>query len=571
MTDLDQIHDKSGTNQEKNITEPALRASAEQLAEDIYPEERAKNEGPYMQPAEPRHGLPQSKSAEVVVPGDEEAPESDRARIERLGRERPARFKSFGAELAFCYSVIASQFMSEYFVSGFNVILPTLIKELSIPQSTAVWPASAFALVSAAFFLPFGRLADMHGGYPVYLVGLVWFTIWSIIGGFAQNSLMLDFCRALQGLGPAAFLPSGVMLIGTTYRPGPRKNLVFSIYGCAAPLGFFIGVFIAGVTGNFLEFGWYFWIGAMLVSTTIVAAIFAIPNDNEERKAMGIQMDWLGSILIVSGLILVIFAITDASHAPDGWRTPYIYVTLILGTVLLGISLYVEGWVAANPLLPFDLFKVPYLPALFVALFFSDGVLGIFLLYATLYMQDIMGASPLQVAAWYVPMCAGGCMISIVGGYVLHLLPGTMLMVIGGVAWIGNSLLFALAPEGANYWAFVFPAMICATMGIDIIYNVANIFITTSLSQSRQGLAGALINCLLYLGIAFLLAFADLIQTGTMGMGLKRSYQSVFWYQFTCSILALAIMIVFVRIRKAESEMTTDERATLAFHRSRSR
>lgn len=455
-------------------------------------------------------------------------------------------------------------------MSGFNVILPTLIKELSIPQSTAVWPASAFALVSSAFFLPFGRIADMYGGYPVYLFGLVWFTVWSIIGGFAQNTLMLDFCRALQGLGPAAFLPSGVMLIGTTYRPGPRKNLVFSVYGCAAPLGFFIGVFIAGVTGNFLQFGWYFWIGAMLVSTTIVAAIFAIPNDSEERKAMGIQMDWLGSILIVSGLILLIFAITDASHAPDGWRTPYIYITLILGTLLLGISFYVEGWVAANPLLPFDLFKVPYLPALFVALFFSDGVLGIFLLYATLYMQDIMGASPLQVAAWYVPMCVGGCMISIVGGYVLHLLPGTMLMLIGGGAWVGNSLLFALAPEGANYWAFVFPAMICATMGIDIIYNVANIFITTSLSQSRQGLAGALINSLLYLGIAFLLAFADVIQTGTMGMGLKRSYQSVFWYQFTCSVLALVIMMGFIRIRKAKSEMTADERAALEVYRSRS-
>ena len=374
---------------------------------------------------------------------------------------------------------------------------------------------------------------------------------------------MMDFCRALQGLGPAAFLPSGVMLMGSTYRPGPRKNLVFSIYGGAAPLGFFIGVFIAGVTGSFLQFGWYFWIGAILVFTTIVAAIFAIPNDIEERKAMGIQMDWLGSIFIVSGLILVVFAITDASHAPDGWRTPYIYVTLIVGALLLGISFYVEGWVAANPLLPFDLFKVPYLPALFVALFFSDGVLGIFLLYATLYMQNIMGASPLQVAAWYVPMCAGGCMIAIVGGCILHLLPGTVLMLIGGGAWVGNSLLFALAPEGADYWAFVFPAMICATMGIDIIYNVANIFITTSLSQSRQGLAGALINSLLYLGIAFLLAFADVIQTGTMDKGLKRSYQSVFWYQFTCSLLALVVMIGFVRIRKAESETTVDERAAL--------
>lgn len=411
----------------------------------------------------------------------------------------------------------------------------------------------------------------MYGGYPVFLLGLIWFTIWSIIGGFAQDNLMLNFCRALQGLGPAAFLPSGVMLIGSTYRPGPRKNLVFSIYGGAAPLGFFIGVFMAGVTGSFLRFGWYFWIGSILVSTTVLAAIFAIPNDMKERKAMGIQMDWLGSVFIVSGLILVIFAITDASHAPDGWRTPYIYVTLIVGVLLLGISFYVEGWVAANPLLPFDLFKVPYLPALFAALFFSDGVLGIFLLYATLYMQDIMGASPLQVAAWYVPMCTGGCMIAIVGGYVLHLLPGTLLMLIGGGAWVANSLLFALAPQGANYWTFVFPAMICATMGIDLIWNVANIFLTTSLSQSRQGLAGALINSLLYLGIAFLLAFADVIQTGTMDKGLKHSYQAVFWYQLAFSVLALFIMIGFVRIRKAESEMTMDERIAIEVQRSMSR
>ena len=411
----------------------------------------------------------------------------------------------------------------------------------------------------------------MYGGYPVYLFGLVWFTVWSVIGGFAQNNLMLDFCRALQGLGPAAFLPSGVMLIGSTYRPGPRKNIVFSIYGSAAPLGFFLGVFVAGATGSFLRFGWYFWIGAVLITTTIVAAIFAIPNDMEERKAMGIQMDWLGSISIVSGLVLVIFAITDASHAPDGWRTPYIYVTLVIGALLLGISFYVEGWVATNPLLPFDLFKVPHLPALFLALFFSDGVLGIFLLYATLYMQDIMGATPLQVSAWYVPMCAGGCIISVVGGYILHLLPGTVLMLVGGGAWVGNSLLFALAPEGANYWAFVFPAMIFATMGIDIIYNVANICITTSLSQSRQGLAGALINSLLYLGIAALLAFADIIQTATVSSGLKRSYQSVFWYQLACSALALIIMIGFVRIKKAKSELTTDERAALETHKSRSR
>ena len=58
-------------------------------------------------------------------------------------------------------------------------------------------------------------------------------------------------------------------------------------------------------------------------------------------------------------------------------------------------------------------------------------------------------------------------------------------MLIGGGVWVGNSLLFALAPEGANYWAFVFPTMICATIGIDIIYNVINIFITISLIKNR--------------------------------------------------------------------------------------
>ena len=504
----------------------------------------------------------QEKPTDSTAPqtsSEEDEPEI--ARLERLGRERPARFKSFGAELAFCYSVLTSEFMAEYFISGFNVIMPTLVSDLNIPPAATVWPASAFSLASAAFLLPFGRLADMYGGYPVYLAGLAWFLVWSLISGFSQNQLMLDFCRALAGLGPAAFLPAGVMLIGSNYRPGPRKNLVFSLYGGAAPLGFFAGVFFAGLTGSLLPFGAYFWIGAGLIATTIVAAIFTVPNDVAESMERGVKMDWLGSLLIVSGLIFVVFAITDASHAPDGWRTSYILVTLLLGVSLLCIAYYVEGWVAKNPLLPFDLFKVPYMSALIISSLFSDGVLGVFLLYSTLYMQSIMGATPLQVAAWFVPMCTGGVIISVVGGYVLHLLPGTILIAIGGLAWIGNSLLFALAPEGANYWAFVFPAMICATLGIDIIFNVANIFISTSLSQARQGLAGALIMSLLFLGIAFCLAFADVTQTNTARLGLKASYQAVFWYQLGCSVLSLGIMLGFVRIRKAKSELTVDERA----------
>lgn len=167
---------------------------------------------------------------EDVSPETEDI-ESQLARIERLGRERPPVFKSARAEIAFVFSICMCQVITETFVSGFAVILPTLIEELDIPRTSAVWPATAFSLSIASTLLVFGRLGDMYGGYPIYVGGLAWLTLWSIITGFSINPLMLDFCRALQGLGAAAYLPTGVMLMGSVYRPGPRKNLVFSIYG----------------------------------------------------------------------------------------------------------------------------------------------------------------------------------------------------------------------------------------------------------------------------------------------------------------------------------------------------
>ena len=212
-----------------------------------------------------------------------------------------------------------SQLMAEYFASGFNVLLPSAIEKFHIPSSAAVWPNASFALVASAFLLPCGRLADMFGGYTVYMFGLIWFTLWSVIAGFSQNELMLDFTRAIQGIGPAAFLPSGVMLMGSNYRPGPRKNLVFSIYGASAALGFFGGVLVAGVSGSYLDFRWYFWLGAIVVLTTVVAAFFAIPSDRHVNRS--VKMDWLGSGLLIAGLVLTIFALTEGSHAPMGWST----------------------------------------------------------------------------------------------------------------------------------------------------------------------------------------------------------------------------------------------------------
>jgi hypothetical protein len=164
--------------------------------------------------------------------------------------------------------------------------------------------------------------------------------------------------------------------------------------------GFFVGIFFAGVVGQYARWGWYFWIGAFMTATTAVCSFYSIPSDSAVRRKNGIKMDWVGSALIVSGLTLTVYAITDGSHAPQGWRTPYIPALLVLGCLLLGAAVYVEGWMAHMPLLPFDVFNVKSMKPLTVALFLNYGTLGIYLLFVTQYMEVFMGASPLQVVAW---------------------------------------------------------------------------------------------------------------------------------------------------------------------------
>ncbi|KAI4738622.1 putative MFS multidrug transporter [Aureobasidium sp. EXF-12298] len=485
-------------------------------------------------------------------------------RIERLGRARPPAFKTIWAEIGFVFSITMSQFLTEFFVSGFVVILPTLIRELEIPQASSVWPATAFSLVIASTLLIFGRLGDMWGGRQIFLSGLAWLVIWSIIAGFSVNPLMLDFCRALQGLGAAAFLPAGVMLLGSCYRPGPRKNLVFAIYGTSAVFGFFGGIVIAGIVGQFLRWGFYFWLGAILGALTLVSSLFFVPRPSSSQKST-VKMDYLGAVTITVGLVLVVFAITQSAHAHAGWKTPYIIVCFILGAVSLLATVYVEAYVAEDPLLPASIFTAPYMSPLLLALFLLYGGWGIFSVYGTLYFQNIMSATPLQVVAWYTPLGVAGLLLSILEGFILHLLPGKVLLVISGLGAVGSQLLLALIPlSGGNYWAWVFPAMILATIGIDVSTILMTVFVTSTFPTKQQGLAGGIINSVLQLGVAFILGLADIIQSETIvEANLGQSYKYTFWLGVGAGALSLIIMAIWGNVPKASSDMTADEKEEL--------
>ena len=160
-------------------------------------------------------------------------------------------------------------------------------------------------------------------------------------------------------------------------------------------------------------------------------------------------------------------------------------------------------------------------------------------------------------------MVIGGLFLATAGGFILHLLPGTVLLVISSIGYVICVLMFAVMPIDPNYWAYVFPAMIAATVGVDIMYSVSNIFITTSMPRRRQGLAGALINSLVFLGISVFLGLADIVVTTTSHLGQKESYKAACWFAVSCAGVSLLLLTFFVKVGKAKSDLTVDEKVGL--------
>lgn len=166
----------------------------------------------------------------------------------------------------------------------------------------------------------------------------------------------------------------------------------------------------------------------------------------------------------------------------------------------------------------------------------------------------------MQSVAWWAPAGVGGCILATLGGLILHRVPVVVLMFITSVCAIVNSLLFAIMPQNAGYWPWVFPAMICCTLAIDLVFNVANVFLTTCMPARQQGLAGGLANVLPQFSIALFLGFADIVVTKTASQGQRQSYKNAFWFELACGGVAFVIFMVFVRIDKAKSDYTADEK-----------
>ncbi|KAL1835428.1 hypothetical protein VTK73DRAFT_5657 [Phialemonium thermophilum] len=202
-----------------------------------------------------------------------------------------------------------------------------------------------------------------------------------------------------------------------------------------------------------------------------------------------------------------------------------------------------------------------------LCLFVTYGVFGIYMFYSNFYLELVLHLSPLTTALWFAPWAAGGAILASTSGFVMHKIPGRILLVVCGVAKLVAVLLFALLPERPNYWAWVFPAMVAETACVDVLYTVSNVFITTSLPSHRQGLAGSLIHCTLFLGISVFLGLADLgvgaaTAVSAQVSSLRAGYKVAFWIGVGFASFALLVFAT-IDIGAAKSDLTADEKMGL--------
>jgi hypothetical protein len=162
-----------------------------------------------------------------------------------------------------------------------------------------------------------------------------------------------------------------------------------------------------------------------------------------------------------------------------------------------------------------------------------------------------MEVGPLQLVLWFAPMSIAGCFLPVFRGLLLHVVSGTVALILTACAAVIAPLLFALAPLEASYWAYLFPAMLCAAITLDLIFYVFSALLATSLPASDRRLSGTLANALAQSGIALLVGAAATVEAFTEHQGKAQSYKNVFWLATACGSIALLIFVLFARIEKA--------------------
>jgi EmrB/QacA subfamily drug resistance transporter len=389
-----------------------------------------------------------------------------------------------------------------------NVALPAISDELGFTVQELQWVPSGYLLTYGGFMLLGGRAADLLGRKRLLIAGIVVFGIASLIGGFADSSEVLVGSRLVQGLGGAMTLPATLSILTTTFTEGPDRHKALGVWAGVGGLASAVGVLAGGVLTEGPGWRWVMFINPVICVLLLPAVLRLI--DNDRRTTRRTSFDILGAFLATSGMLLLVYALVEAPD--EGWGSGRTIGGLV-GAAALLVSFLVNESLHRSPLMPLSIFRVRGLAAANATqLIAFAGFLAMFF-FLTLYMQSILGYSPIETGLAYLPVCF---VIGISAGVASQLIAkvGTRPLVVGGalIAAVGVSL-FSGISVGGSYVSDLLPGMVIMSVGIGAVFvaviNAAN----AGVPSDQAGLAAALLNSSQQVGGALGLAVLSAVAT----------------------------------------------------------
>ncbi|MCJ1481803.1 Low affinity NH4+ transporter [Schaereria dolodes] len=455
-------------------------------------------------------------------------------------------------EIAFVALITSAQLLTQ---AGFaQVIAPLHIQGSSFgnPNNGQLsWFAAAYSLTAGTFILIAGRLGDMFGHRKIFITGYFWYCLWSVIAGvavYSKSQEFFDFCRAMQGIGPALLLPNALAIFGLTYPPGLKKNLIFALFGATAPGGFVVGAAFSGLLAERAWWPWAYWIMAIVCCLCAVLGIFLIPKYPEDTSDDPDRMsfDWLGAITGVTGLVLFNVAWNQGPVA--GWGDAYVPVLLVLGLLFLVAFFFVEKR-AKKPLLPLEGLSGDAAFVLgCIALGWSS--FGIWVFYVWQFLEELRHISPLLAAAQISPAAISGLVAAITTGLALTHLKTAYVMIIAMTAFCVGVILVATMPIRQTYWAQLFVATLVTCWGMDMSFPAATILLSNLVPSRNQGIAASLVITVVNYSISIGLGIAGTVEVhvnrgGNNVADVLRGYRGALYAGIGTSGLGIVLAIVF--------------------------
>jgi EmrB/QacA subfamily drug resistance transporter len=397
--------------------------------------------------------------------------------------------------------VCIAQFMVILDATIVNVALPSIQADLEMSDTDLQWIVNAYALIFGGFLLLGGRAGDLMGRKRVFLAGVVIFTAASLLNGLAPSSEFLIVFRGLQGLGAALVSPAALSIVTTTFEEGAERTKAMGVWAAIAVGGGAVGLLLGGILTDAFSWPWIFFVNVPVGIAAFLLSLRHVPESRDEHEHR--SFDLAGAATVTAGLLVLVYTIVKAQE--KGWGSLHTLGFGALAVALLAAFVMVERR-SSEPLVRLSIFRVRTIRAANAVMFLVASGLFAMFFFNTLYVQRVLGFSPLEAGLAFLPFTAG---IIIGAGASQNLVPrlgAREVPLIGMVMAVAGLLLFLrLSPDG-TYLVDLLPGIMLVSVGMGLTFVPITLIATSGIPADDAGLASGLFNTSQQIGGALGLA-----------------------------------------------------------------